>query len=109
VIGKRFLVRPCMRPGGFGTHDMVWLGSDFDGAFAQYVKVPASEVFAVACLWSNAELATIPCACGTAENMLHRAGVRAGDHVFITGCIGWCRFGRCAVGEAARRTCHCLD
>ena len=36
-----------MRPHGFDSLDMVWMASDFDGAFAQYVKAPASEVFAV--------------------------------------------------------------
>jgi threonine dehydrogenase-like Zn-dependent dehydrogenase len=29
-----------MRTSGFGSMDTVWMGSDFDGAFAQYVKVP---------------------------------------------------------------------
>ncbi|MGI9463671.1 MAG: alcohol dehydrogenase catalytic domain-containing protein, partial [Aestuariivirgaceae bacterium] len=71
LIGERVLVRACMRPNGFASMDNVWMGSDFDGAFAQFVKVPAPEVFAVNCDWSDAELATIPCAYGTAENMLH--------------------------------------
>ena len=94
LIGRRVLVRPCMRPSGFGSPDMIWMASDIDGAFAQFVKVPASEVFTVDCAWSDAELATIPCAYGTAENMLHRAGVKAGDWVFITGASG-------GVGSAA--------
>ena len=54
------------------------MASDFDGAFAQFVKVPAAEVFPVECDWSDAELATIPCAYGTAENMVHRAHGRPG-------------------------------
>ena len=66
----------------------VWMGSDFDGAFAQFVKVPAGEVFAVDCDWSDVELATIPCAYGTAENMVHRAGVLEGQHVLVTGASG---------------------
>ncbi len=73
TIGTRVLVRSCMRPLGFGSMENVWMGSDFDGAFAQFVKVPAGEVFAVDCDWSDAELGTIPCAYGTAENMVHRA------------------------------------
>jgi len=84
----RVLVRSCMRTAGFASPDTRWLGTDFDGAFAQYVKVPASEVFAVRCNWSDAELATIPCAYGTAENMLQRAGVGASDHVLVTGASG---------------------
>ena len=54
----------------------------------QYVIVPASEVFPLTCDWSNAELATIPCAYGTSENMLHRAKVAAKDHVLVTGASG---------------------
>ena len=81
LIGQRVLVRACMRPNGYAVMDNIWMASDFDGAFAEYVKVPASEVFAVACDWSDAELATIPCAYGTSENMLHRAGVGADRRV----------------------------
>jgi NADPH:quinone reductase-like Zn-dependent oxidoreductase len=66
----------------------VWMASDFDGAFAQFVKVPASEVFAVDCDWSDAELGSIPCAYGTAENMLHRAKAGAGEHVLVAGASG---------------------
>lgn len=88
LMGQRVLVRPCMRPHGFGSMDNIWLGSDFDGAFAQFVKVPASEVFPVNCDWSDAELGTVPCAFGTAENMLHRADVVAGEHVLVTGASG---------------------
>ena len=40
------------------------------------------------CDWSDAELATIPCAYATAETMLHRAGCAAGDEVFVTGASG---------------------
>ena len=92
--GKRVLVRACMRLNGFESLENIWMASDFDGAFAQYVKVPASEVFAVDCDWSDAELATIPCAYGTAENMVHRAGVGASDRVLVTGASG-------GVGSAA--------
>jgi NADPH:quinone reductase-like Zn-dependent oxidoreductase len=87
-IGSRVLVRPCMRTMGFDSLDNVWMASDFDGAFAQFVRVPASEAFAIDCDWTDVELATIPCAYGTAENMLHRADVRAGEHVLITGASG---------------------
>ena len=88
LLGKRVLVRACMRRTDFGSMDTLWLGSDFDGAFAQWVKVPAREVFAVECDWSDAELATIPCAYGTAENMVHRARVNDTDHVLVTGASG---------------------
>lgn len=88
TIGSRVLVRACMRRSGFGSMDNIWMGSDFDGAFAQFVKVPAKETFAVDCDWSDAELGTIPCAYGTAENMLHRGKVCRGEHVLVTGASG---------------------
>lgn len=87
-IGERVLVRACMRRNGFDSLENIWMASDFDGAFAQYVRVPASEVFRVDCDWSDVELATIPCAYGTAENMVHRAGIGAGDRVLVPGASG---------------------
>ncbi|MEO1733351.1 MAG: alcohol dehydrogenase family protein [Pseudomonadota bacterium] len=94
LLNQRVLVRACMRPNGYDVMDNIWMASDFDGAFAEYVKVPASEVFAVDCDWTDEELATIPCAYGTAENMLHRAKVKAGDVVVVAGASG-------GVGSAA--------
>ncbi|GGK55208.1 alcohol dehydrogenase family protein [Amphritea balenae] len=88
LVGKRVLIRSCIREQDFNSLDNVWLGSDFDGAFAEYVKVRASEVFPVDCDWSDAELGTIPCAYGTSENMLHRANLKAGEIVLITGASG---------------------
>lgn len=88
LVGKRVLVRSCMRPRGYDVMDNVWMASDFDGAFAEFVKVPAGEVFPVACDWSDEELATIPCAYGTSENMLHRARVGPDDLVLVAGASG---------------------
>lgn len=101
MIGKRVLVRPCIRPHGFESTENIWMGSDFDGAFAQFVKVPANEAFEVNCGWSDAELATIPCAYGTAENLLHHAGVKKHMQVLITGASGG--VGSAAVQLAKRR------
>ncbi len=101
LLGRRVLVRACMRPHGFGSMDNTWMGSDFDGAFAEFVKVPASEVFEVRCDWSDVELATIPCAYATAENMLHRARAAAGEHVLVAGASGG--VGSAAVQLAKRR------
>ena len=101
LMGTRVLVRACMRPNGHDTMDNIWMASDFDGAFAQFVKVPAAEVFPVACDWSDEELATIPCAYGTAENMLHRTSVGPNDHVLVAGASGG--VGSAAVQLAKRR------
>ncbi len=101
VIGLRVLVRPCMRPSGFGSMENIWMGSDFDGAFAQFVKVPLPEIFPVNSDLSDVELGSIPCAYGTAENMLHRARVHSGEHLLIAGASGG--VGAAAVQLAKRR------
>ena len=101
LLGRRVLVRACMRPHGFGSMETIWMASDFDGAFAQFVTVPVTEIFTVDCGWSDAELATIPCAYATAETMLHRADCRASDHVFVTGASGG--VGSAAIQLAKRR------
>jgi NADPH:quinone reductase-like Zn-dependent oxidoreductase len=101
VLGRRVLVRACMRPLGFGSLENIWMASDFDGAFAQFVKVPASEVFTIESDWSDIQLATIPCSYGTAETMLHRAAVGEGDRVLVTGASGG--VGSAAVQLAKRR------
>jgi NADPH:quinone reductase-like Zn-dependent oxidoreductase len=88
LIGNRVLVRACMRTNGYESFENQWMASDFDGAFAQYVAVPGNEVFAVDCDWSDEELATIPCAYGTAENMVHRANVTSNDTVLVSGASG---------------------
>ena len=48
-----------MRPDGFESMENVWMASDFDGAFAEFVKVPGKEVFPVDCSLTNEELAAI--------------------------------------------------
>jgi len=101
LIGRRVLVRPNMRPAGFCSLENIWMASDFDGAFAQFVKVPASEVFPIDSVWTDVELGSIPCAYGTAENMVHRARVSAADHVVVTGASGG--VGSAAVQLAKRR------
>ena len=88
LVGKRVLVRPCMRPNGFSSMLNIWMGSDFDGAFAQYVKVPANEVFPIDSSWTDAELGSIPCSYGSAENMVQRSRVTSGEHVLVAGASG---------------------
>lgn len=51
--------------------------------------------------WTDAELASIPCAYSTAENMLHRAKLSSGERVLITGASGG--VGSAAVQLAKRR------
>ncbi|MFY2823149.1 zinc-binding dehydrogenase [Ruegeria sp. MALMAid1280] len=91
---------PRPRPGhptGF-----IALGSETDGAFAQYCVVEADDLNDVtASPLSDVEIAAIPCAFGTAENLLTRAGVTSGQRVLITGASGG--VGLAAVQLAALR------
>ena len=67
----------------------VSLGSEYDGAFAQYCCVPARHLHDVSrSPLSDIEIAAIPCAHGTAFNLLTRAKVGPGDRVLITGASG---------------------
>jgi NADPH:quinone reductase-like Zn-dependent oxidoreductase len=78
-----------------------WLGSERDGAFAQFVCAPAADTYAVQCDLADEELAAIPCAFATAENLIGRARVAAGERVLLTGASG--NVGIAAVQLARRR------
>ncbi len=106
LIGKRVLIQPCTRHHGYDSMDNIWMASDFDGAFAQYVKIPAKDVYAVDCDWSDAELGTIPCSYGTSENMVNRADVKAGDRVLVAGASGG--VGSAVVQLAKRRGAYVI-
>jgi NADPH:quinone reductase-like Zn-dependent oxidoreductase len=101
-LGQRVIVRPMMRPPAAFADLPCWtLGSECDGAFAEYVVVPAREAYRVESDWSDVELASLPCAYSTAENLLHRAGVLEGERVLVTGASGG--VGSAAVQLARRR------
>ncbi len=99
-IGERVLVRNMLRsPVGYRPYECWTFGSECDGGFAQFATAPARETYAVRCDWTDAELASVPCAYSTAENMLHRAGVGA-ETVLVTGASG-------GVGSAAVQLARC--
>ena len=98
-IGERVLVEPVLR--GASDFDILYFGSEVDGSFADYSCVPASNAFCVESSLSDAELASFPCAYSTAENILTRIAVAAGDRVLITGASGG--VGSAAVQLAKRR------
>lgn len=88
-IGQRVLVRNMLRHYVDYQPFKCWtFGSECDGGFAQYAKAPSRETYKVDCDWSDVELGAIPCAYSTAENMIHRAKVTAGETVLITGASG---------------------
>lgn len=77
------------RPTADNPFAYVALGSELDGAFAQYCLLQEDEIFDVsASPLSNEEIAAIPCGFGTAFNLLSRSGVSRGQNVLITGASG---------------------
>lgn len=65
------------------------IGSEFDGAFAQYCVVPAAQLHDVTdSPLTDIELGAMPCAYGTAYNLLSRSQVGSGDRLIVTGASG---------------------
>lgn len=98
-IGERILVEPVFR--GASRFDILYFGSEVDGGFADYTCVPSRHAHRVESRLSDIELASFPCAYGTAENILTRINVQAGERVLITGASGG--VGSAAVQLAKRR------
>jgi len=98
-IGDRVLVEPVFR--GSGPYDVRYFGSEVDGGFADYARVPALHAHRIDSDLSDVELASFPCAYSAAENMLTRVGLAAGERVLITGASGG--VGSAAVQLAKRR------
>ncbi|WP_448622197.1 zinc-binding dehydrogenase [Geodermatophilus sp. URMC 65] len=100
-IGERVLVRTMLRtPVGYRPFECWTFGSECDGGFAQFTVAPSRETYAVRSDWGDEELAALPCAYSTAENMLHRAAVGS-ERVLVTGASGG--VGLAAVQLAKRR------
>jgi NADPH:quinone reductase-like Zn-dependent oxidoreductase len=101
-IGERVIVRPMQTvQAADDPTACITLGSELDGGFAQFCKVDADEAFTIESTLTDTELASFPCAYSTAEGVLHRAGVVAGERVLITGASGG--VGSAAVQLAKRR------
>jgi len=98
--GERVIVQSCLRSLRRDGRDS-WLGSEVDGGFAQYVRAPSADTYRVDCALSDVQLAAVPCSYATAENLLQRSAVGAGDRVLITGASGG--VGSAAIQLATRR------
>ena len=100
-IGERVVVRNMLRtPVDYRPFECWTFGSECDGGFAQFAVAPSRETYAVRSDWRDEELAAVPCAYSTAENMVHRARVTA-ERVLVTGASGG--VGLAAVQLAKRR------
>ena len=103
-IGERVMVRTMQSRGPLGSKDsIVTLGSESDGAFAQYLTVTAGDAIRVESPLSDLELASFPCAFSTAEGMIQRATLGT-ERVLITGASGG--VGSAAIQLAKRRGAH---
>ena len=101
-VGERVVIEPVFRPPGSPKpRDAIYFGSECDGAFAEFARVPARHAHPIQSELTDAELASFPCAYSAAENMLTRAGVKTGETVLITGASGG--VGSAAVQLARRR------
>ncbi len=100
-VGERVLVDPWfLGPGDpMNPARARYFGSEVDGGFAEYAVMPSHNAIAIDSPLSDAELATFPCAYGTAENLIGRAGLQPGETVVVAGASG-------GVGTAALQLCR---
>ncbi|GAB4085530.1 alcohol dehydrogenase family protein [Myceligenerans cantabricum] len=90
-IGERVMVDFSIynRPEGDDSlADIDYIGHGRDGGYAEYVTVPAENAYEITADIGDAELATFCCAYLTAEQMLDRARLGAGERVLVTGASG---------------------
>lgn len=90
VVGRRVLIDPALYPSNdVNASPVGYLGSEADGGFADYVVIDATHAHDVQdSPLSDAELACLPVAFGTAMAMLERAHVVAGETLLVTGASG---------------------
>ena len=98
-IGQRVLVEPVFQ--GASQFGAIYFGSEVDGAFAEYARAPSVHAHTIVSKFTDADLASFPCAYSAAENMLTRNALKAGERVLITGASGG--VGSAAVQLANRR------
>ena len=65
-----------------------YFGSERDGGFAEYATTPSVNAHSIDSPLNDVELASFPCSWSTAEHMLSRVDLAAGQTVVITGASG---------------------
>lgn len=100
ALGARVISANCIpRPKPDNPLNFIVIGSEIDGAFAQYCRMHEDDLYDVtASPLSDTELGAMPCAYGTAEGLVTRAGVQPAERVLVTGASG-------GVGMAAVQLC----
>jgi NADPH:quinone reductase-like Zn-dependent oxidoreductase len=99
-IGERVLLDPILRPTEHAPN-MRYLGSDCDGTFAEYVKIPSTNAVTIHCNLTDEELASFPCAYLAALNLIDKAYISPDDTVVVTGASG-------GVGSAVVELAHAV-
>lgn len=88
-VGERVIVNPSIYGGGGeGLFGATYIASERDGGFAEFACVPSRNALTIDSPLSDAELATFITSYLTAEHMLARAQLNAGETVLITGASG---------------------
>ena len=89
-VGDRVIVDPWLRdPDTPADRNRAgYLGSERNGGFAQYACVAEKNAFPIQSRYTDAELATFPCAYSTAEHMLTRVDLQADERILIPGASG---------------------
>jgi NADPH:quinone reductase-like Zn-dependent oxidoreductase len=89
-IGERVMIDPWLLDPKDPTNREAarYYGSETDGGYADYTVCPTQNAVTVNSALGDAELATFATSSVTAEHMLHRAHVDAGEWVLIPGASG---------------------
>ena len=90
LIGKRVLVDPWLLDAET-PQDLSkarYFGSEINGGYAEFTVLPVDNIYPVDSYYSDAELATFGCAYTTAENLINRTGLSAGETIVISGASG---------------------
>ena len=90
LLGCRVLVDPWIRDRRNPDERELagYLGSERDGGFAQYCSVPSENTYPVSTELSAVELASFACSWSTAEHMLQRINLGAGETIAVPGASG---------------------
>lgn len=108
LVGRRVVIDPAIYDAeGQDANPVGLMGSERDGGYAEYVTAPAHRVHDVTgSPLSDAQLAALPTAYGTALGMIERSGVREGETVLVTGASGGVGLALVQLGRA--RGAHVL-
>jgi NADPH:quinone reductase-like Zn-dependent oxidoreductase len=90
LIGKRVLVDPWLldtqTPQDLSKAR--YFGSEINGGYAEFTVLPIDNIYPLDSDYSDAELATFGCAYTTAENLINRTGLSAGETIVVSGASG---------------------